>query len=279
MPSITVNPIATTNTVPMITGSVSLDRKKGHTINVILNYETYELFDGNLGLEEYPVSLDITGGNTEIPGMWKLHLSDPLPTGIYEVEAYVIDKDNKIIASDDSENEVTIYVDPTTTGTPPQTLLEKVNKLSALMAAFNMLSMAAQSAFNSKGVHPVTNDDSSTHLHGRGKEEAAKSAEEKDRKKKKLKGATAQPVPVPPESRATRDAREPDPNTIDPNGVTGEAGTIMAQALNRGNPESAGSTTQEAIQSLNSAPDLTQEILGRSSINPINQSNPTTPFG
>ena len=69
MPSITVNQLFTTNTAPTITGLVTLDRKKGDTINVRFNYELYRLFDGNLGLEEFPVSRDITSDDTSVTEM------------------------------------------------------------------------------------------------------------------------------------------------------------------------------------------------------------------
>jgi len=280
MANITVNPLVSTDALSILTGSVRLDRTKGETINVVFNYETYKLFEGNLGLDEFPVATTTTSQAappTETTGTWKLHLSDPIPFGVYDVEAYVLDADGRIIASDETENEVTIYLDPGSSGgSNQQSLSQKVNKLAALMAAFNMLSMAAQSAFNSKGVHPTTNDDASTHLHGRGKEEAAKSAEEKDRKKKKVKKV---PVPVKPKNKATKNGEESDPNVIDPDGAPGfqgEAGTALAAALNRGNPESAGSSLEDATAAIRNAPDLSQELIYR---NPGGTTTPTTPFG
>jgi len=67
------------------------------------------------------------------------------------------------------------------------------------MQAMNILSAAMGSSVG--GPHPATNDDSSTHLHGRGKEESNKSAEEKDYKKKKVK---KNPVAKPNKNEATK---------------------------------------------------------------------------
>lgn len=282
MSSITVNTLFTTNTAPTITGKVTFNRSMGDTINVRFNYELYELFGGNLGLQEDPIPANAPPG-TLTTGIWKLQLSDPIETGVYDVEAYVINKDGVITASDETENEVTIYIEPAAIGAPAPTLKQKMNKLNALMGAFNMLSMAAQSAFNSKGVHPVTDDDASTHLHARGKEEAAQSAEQKDYKKKKVKGV---PVPVKPKNKATKDSGAPDPKVIDPDGAPGfqgEAGTELAKALNRDGAESAGSSIDEAMNAVSNAPDLAQELIKGQTTFKDSFGNfsttPTTPLG
>lgn len=279
MSSITVNPLFTTNTAPTVTGSVTLNRKKGDTINVRLNYELYKLFEGNLGLEEFPVSRDVTDDDTSVTGTWKLQLSDPIEPGVYDVEAYVIDKDGVIIASDNTENEITIYIDPIQASTPPKTLRDKVNKLNALIAAFNMLSMATQAAFNSKGVHPVTSDDSSTHLHARGSEEGDKSAERKDFKAKKVKRV---PRPNPAKNQATKtDAPSPWDETGEsytPTPPTERPGMFDNVFSSTGdqNPDSAGQTLNDAMEAVKSAPDLTRDLIQS---NPGGTVTPTTPLG
>lgn len=199
MTFITVNKQTTTNTKPTITGTVKLDRAQGETINIRLNYVTYELFGGNLGINE-----KVT------PNIWTIELDDPLEIGIYDVEAYVLDSTGRIIASDDTSKDLSIYVIPQQTQQQTATLAQKMSRMNQLMQSMNILSAALGSSVG--GPHPATNDDSSTHLHGRGKEESNKSAEEKDYKKKKVK---KNPVAKKNKNEATKSGNSLDGQAID----------------------------------------------------------------
>ena len=195
MAEITVTPLSTSNTTPTIIGTVSLDRDQGETILVRVDYKSYELFDGNLGLDE-----------DQIPNVWKLHFDEPLTTGVYDVDAFVLDKNKNIIASEITAGELRISVDDTIAA-QNQTLQKKIQRMQNLQLGMTLLN-AAMGAFGgggSSGPHPATNDDSSTHLHARGKEEFAKSSEQKDLKKKKYgSGGKGAPVPKKAENKATK---------------------------------------------------------------------------
>lgn len=182
MAKITVNDLITTETKPTITGTVEFNRSKNETINIRLNYVTYDLFGGNLGIKEY---IDVVR-----PTEWILQLDDPISPGVYDIEAYVLDSTGKIIASDESINELTINSIPANQQPKPKRLAEKLQALAALQQAMNILS--AGSGASVGGPHPATNDDSSTHLHARGKEESNKSAEERDYQRKKATDAARQ---------------------------------------------------------------------------------------
>jgi len=167
--SITVNTLVTTNTAPTLTGTVvDLNRTDGESIRVIVNYEIYDLFGGNLGLDE-----------TKTPNEWKLHFSDPLPTGVYDVEAYIVDKNGRLSVSDDTRDELTIAEIPAEQAVP-LTIKQKLDKLAKLQRAMNLLSAA--------GVHPTSNDDSSTNKLFKGDKESNNKPTKHDEKKKKVDG-------------------------------------------------------------------------------------------
>lgn len=196
MAEITVTPLSTSNTTPTIIGTVSLDREQGETILVRVDYKSYELFESNLGLDE-----------DQIPNVWKLHFDEPLTTGVYDVDAFVLDKNKNIIASETTAGELRISVDDAATAAAQnQTLQKKLQRMQNLQLAMNLLNTAMGALSGGvSGPHPATNDDSSTHLHARGKEEFAKSAEQKDLKKKKYgSGGKGAPVPKKTENKATK---------------------------------------------------------------------------
>lgn len=206
--SITVKTLVTTNTAPTLTGTVvDLDRAGGESIRVIVNYEVYDLFGGNLGLDE-----------TKTPNEWKLHFSDPLPTGVYDVEAYIVDKNGRLSVSDDTRDELTIAEIPAEQAVP-LTIKQKADKLAKLQLAMNLLS----AAFGGSGVHPTSNDDSSTNKLFKGDKEKNKKATVKDenlKKVKKVKNARTSKNAVtsnPEFGGASEDDAVRDENSLPPN--------------------------------------------------------------
>jgi hypothetical protein len=168
MTAISITPLSTSNTAPMLTGYVDFERidNKGNakeTVSVYVNYTKYTLFDGNLGLDE-----------SVKPNKWKLHFSNQLYPGTYQVEAYVSDiASDTIIASETKEVGLTI-TQPTPVEIKQQnpTLLEKVATVALLMASLDKLFGGKNGIAPVPSVHPVLNDEASTALLGRGKEEA-----------------------------------------------------------------------------------------------------------
>jgi hypothetical protein len=192
MTSISITPISTSNTAPTLTGYVDFQRfdsiggKPKETISVYVNYRKYTLFDGNLGLDE-----------TVTPNKWKLHFSQNLNPGTYQVEAYVSDTaSNTILASDTKETGITI-TQPTPVEIKQQnpTLLEKVATVALLMASLDKLFGGKNGIAPVPSVHPAINDEVSTALVGRGNEERAEDTMVKSRNQTQRKGnVKANPV-------------------------------------------------------------------------------------
>ncbi len=168
MAKITVNKLTTSNTVPTITGTVEFERfdannKPKETIQVVLNFNTYKLFENGLGIDE-----------SKTPTVWKLQIDSPLFPGTYDVEANVLEiGTNRILASDETIDELTIQTVQADIGfTPPKpTIAQKLATVAALLGAVNSL-FGGQNGINPlPSVHPTEDDDSSTSLAGRGKEE------------------------------------------------------------------------------------------------------------
>jgi PBP1b-binding outer membrane lipoprotein LpoB len=192
MTSISITPISTSNTAPTLTGYVDFQRfdslggKPKETISVYVNYRKYTLFDGNLGLDE-----------TVKPNKWKLHFSQNLAPGTYQVEAYVSDTaSNTILASDTKEAGITI-TQPTPVEIKQQnpTILEKVATVALLMASLDKLFGGKNGIAPVPSVHPAINDEASTALVGRGNEERAEDTMVKSKKQTERKGnVKANPV-------------------------------------------------------------------------------------
>jgi len=189
MASITVNKISTTDNTPIITGTVEMDRfdldgTAKQSINVTVNYKTYTLFGGNLGLDE-----------TTTPKTWKLHITSPLYPGTYNVIAEVIDLQyNRIIASDTTTDELIINR-PTPQQVQNQnlSLLQKYLAVNALMNTLNT-SFGGQNGLTPlPSVHPVQDDQSSTALTARDGSEGSQHPIRKDKDARRVKG-----VPLPP---------------------------------------------------------------------------------
>jgi len=211
MTKITVNRLSTSNTMPTITGTVEFERiktigntTKTQTIHVIVNYNRYKLFDGNLGLDE-----------SKTPNVWKLHFSTPLYPGTYDVEAQVIDVDtNLILASDDSSEELTIlrtYPTTTPSSSSNMSVLQKLLLVQGLMNSLNRLFGGQNGIGQNPSVHPNQDDQISTHLGGRGAQERNEhpTVKNKDDRQKKMK--VPYPVPRPDEFKATLPAGKPAP--------------------------------------------------------------------
>jgi hypothetical protein len=192
MTSISITPLSTSNTAPTLTGYVDFQRfdsiggNPKETISVYVNYRKYTLFDGNLGLDE-----------TVKPNKWKLHFSQNLVPGTYQVEAYVSDiASNTIIASETKEVGLTI-TQPTPVEIKQQnpTLLEKVATVALLMASLDKLFGGKNGIAPVPSVHPVINDEASTALLGRGNEEANEDTVRKSKGQTQRKGnVKANPV-------------------------------------------------------------------------------------
>ena len=169
MADISITPLSTSNTAPTLTGRVdfqrfNIDGTAKEAFYVYVNYTKYKLFDGNLGLDE-----------TTKPATWKLHFSTKLAPGTYQVEAYVTDvSSDTVIASETNENGL-IITQPTVRQIQQQnpSLLERVATLTMLMGSLNKLFGGQNGISPVPSVHPVIDDESSTSLPSRGKEERA----------------------------------------------------------------------------------------------------------
>jgi hypothetical protein len=179
MAEISITPLATSNTSPMLTGYVDFERfdingNPKQTLSVYVNYTKYKLFDGNLGLDE-----------SVKPNKWKLHFSQKLYPGTYQVEAYVSDVATDIIVASETKETGLTITEPTPTQVQQQnpTLLEKVATVTLLMASLDKLFGGKNGIAPVPSVHPALNDDASTSLVGRGNEERAEDTMAKSRDK------------------------------------------------------------------------------------------------
>lgn len=187
MADISITPLATSNTAPTITGRVNFQRFNAdgspyQAMYVYVNFTKYKLFDGNLGLDE-----------TTTPPTWKLHFSTNLVPGTYQVDAYVTDvASDTIIASTTNENGL-IITQPTPVQIKQQnpSLLERVATLSLLMGSLNKLFGGKNGIAPVPSVHPVIDDEASTSLASRGKEERAEDTMVKSKKQTQRSDVTS----------------------------------------------------------------------------------------
>jgi hypothetical protein len=166
--SVKIIPLATSNTRPTLTGTVDYKRldnngKPLENFYVTVNYTKYTPFDGNLGLDE-----------TSSPAKWKLHFSTTLYPGNYQVEANIVDiASNTLVATDYNPNGVIInQISQKEYKQKNPTLLEKVATVALLMASLDKLFGGKNGISPVPSVHPTLNDEASTALVGRGKEES-----------------------------------------------------------------------------------------------------------
>lgn len=185
MPSIAVKPLQTTNASPTLTGTVSFERfdasrNPKETIEIIINYKTYKLFQ-QVGLDE-----------SVTPNVWKLQFDETFYPGTYEVDARVVDvTTKKVLASDTTNNELTILPPPT--NQPKMTLLQKVALVSALMNSVSKGFGGQNGIGGNPAVHPTIGDDSSTSLFGRADQERSEDSSVKDKKKRADANKNASP--------------------------------------------------------------------------------------
>jgi hypothetical protein len=194
--SITVNSLATSNTAPTLTGTVVFDRSKGQSISVKVNYITYKLFAGNLGLDE-----------SVSPNIWKLHFSSPFAIGVYPVEANVLDA--SVLENAGAATEISLATNSggslQITGPTAADLSRSVNNITIpqkvaivanLLNEVNKLpgSGGSGGVGGNPSVHPTVNDDITTGLPGR----ADRERDEDPRVKDKDKRQAANKLPLPP---------------------------------------------------------------------------------
>jgi len=208
MASITVNRLITSNTAPMITGTVQFERYDSNrnpkeTIQIVVNYQTYELFR-NVGLDE-----------TVKPNIWKLHFPEPfINAGTYDVEAKVIDvATEEVVAKDNTIDELIIRA-PTAEEVAKNnlTLLQKVALVSSLMNDVQKLFGGQNGIGGNPSVHPTLDDDSSTSLAGRADQERAEAIAVID--KKKRQEPNKNPVPVKKHAMAAVDSSATNPKEL-----------------------------------------------------------------
>ena len=251
MAKITVNRLATSNTSPTITGTVDFERivkigdtTKTQTIHVIVNYNRYKLFDGNLGLDE-----------TKTPNVWKLHFSTPLYPGTYEVEAQIIDvENNMVIASDNSSSELTILrTYPTVSATPSSSNMSIIQKLALVQGLMNSLnrSFGGNSGIGQNpSVHPNQDDQISSNLAMRGAQERdTHPTIAKSKTARQKKNVIPNTKPKPEEFKSTK-----------PSGGAADAALAKAkEAL--GESSGLDATVDPGDDSWNSKIDETEKVL------------------
>jgi hypothetical protein len=254
MAKITVNKLSTSNTTPILTGTVDFERfdSKGNpkeSIEVYVNYVPYRLFEGNLGIDE-----------TKNPKQWKLHFDSPLYPGTYEVEAIVYDiSTNRIIASDDSSQELIIIAPPRpSVGQQAYNMRQRYSRLNLLMNSLNLLFGGQNGISPVPSVHPVLDDQSSTSLIASGNEEREEETAVKSRKK------TVDSAPLPP--KVVRF------DSVDPNKGQGPNGMDWELASLDQARDDVG-----AVNSLQNAPDEAAALIAN---NPGDTNvTPSSPFG
>jgi hypothetical protein len=264
MASITVKRLSTSNTTPTITGTVEFERfdSRGNpkeTIQIIINYNTYKLFENGLGIDE-----------TKTPIVWKLQIDSPLFPATYDVEANVIDVVTKrILAADDTTDELIIQSPPITPGVqqPKMSIAQKVALVSGLMNSVNSLFGGRNGLTPLPSVHPTNDDDSSTALAARGKEERPQDPSVKSMKTTQDKGNPETPPTVVNDKTSNQQMGTQEvtsPEQLD-------------QLANDFSFMSPTDSLENAMEAIRSSPDLAQTLIQSQA--QIDSTTPTTPFG
>ena len=268
MAKITVNRLSTTNATPTITGTVEFERFDANkvpkeTIQVVINYNTYKLFENGLGIDE-----------TKKPTVWKLQIDSPLFPATYDVEANVVDVVTKrILASDDTVDELIIQAPFQATGQPAQpkmSIAQKVALIAGLMNSVNSLFGGQNGIGPLPSVHPATDDDSSTSLAGRGKEEREQDPRVRSQNTTQAKGVTTSDKTVGNDK--TSNQQMGSQTVTDAADLANIADSWMTEGL-----QTPADTLEKAMEAVRSAPDLAQSLI--QSQTQFNSSTPTTPFG
>jgi hypothetical protein len=259
MATITVNKLSTSNTTPTITGTVDFARfdlslNPKESIQITVNYHTYKLFAGNLGLDE-----------TVKPNVWKLHFDSPLYPGTYDVEATVIDiNSNTIIASDNTKDELIItYKTTNQINDSNSNLMQKFIAVNSLMNGLASLFGGQNGISPVASVHPVQDDDSTTSLTARDGKEGKEALPRKSREKTNIKS-----VPLPP--------KKPKFDVTDPGGVFSdmELASLDSARLELADVAEAQTAVEAATEAVRSAPDEAAALVQQQY-----SSTPTSPFG
>lgn len=170
--TITVNRLITTNTKPTITGTITEFQRIDPTtldaqqkLSVKINYKSYNLFQGNLGLDE-----------TVTPNVWKLQLDEDLFPGLYSVEVTVIDVATAQVLQNKIEPDIIQIQQQTAQQIAAQNISipQQTAKIQALMGLVNQLFGGSNGVGGNPAIHPTTHDDSSTSLAARGGKERKK---------------------------------------------------------------------------------------------------------
>ena len=267
MAKITVNRLSTTNATPTITGTVEFERFDANnnpkeTIQIVINYNTYKLFENGLGIDE-----------TKKPTVWKLQIDSPLFPATYDVEANVVDVVTKrILAADETVDELIIQSPFQATGQlqPKMNIAQKVALIAGLMNSVNSLFGGQNGIGPLPSVHPATDDDSSTSLVARGKEERPQHPQVQSMDKTCAKGVTTCDKTVGNDK--TSNQQMGSQTVTDAADLANIADSWMTEGL-----QTPADTLERAMEAVRSAPDLAQELI--QSQTQFNSSTPTTPFG
>ena len=238
MANITVKPLRTSNTMPILTGTVDYTRIDStgvprETIEVEINYNVYKLFDGRLGIDE-----KVT------PNVWKLHFDSPLFEGTYNVEARVVDVNTRAtLAKDNTNGELIIEPVPVEILERQNnlTILQKVALVSSLMNSVNRLFGGQNGVGGNPAVHPSLDDDSSTSLAGRSDQERGEDPRIKD-KEKRAAAATASIPPINHPMKST-DSKTVAPDIEPPEFTQGK--DDLAKLLIQNNPGGTGNAATD----------------------------------
>jgi hypothetical protein len=271
MAKITVNRLSTTNATPTITGTVEFERFDANknpkeTIQIVINYNTYKLFENGLGIDE-----------TKKPTVWKLQIDSPLFPATYDVEANVVDVVTKrILASDDTVDELIIQAPFQATGQPAQpkmSIAQKVALIAGLMNSVNSLFGGQNGIGPLPSVHPTTDDDSSSSLVARGKEERPQDPRVKSQNDTRAKGVTTSDKTVGNDK--TSNQQMGTQTVTDAADLDQLANAWMTEGFPT--PSDTLTDLNSAMAAVRSAPDLAQDLI--QSQTQFNSSTPTTPFG
>lgn len=265
MAKITVNRLSTTNATPTITGTVEFERFDANkvpkeTIQIVINYNTYKLFENGLGIDE-----------TKKPTVWKLQIDSPLFPATYDVEANVVDVVTKrILASDETTDELIIQSPFQATGQPPKpkmSIAQKVALIAGLMNSVNSLFGGQNGIGPLPSVHPATDDDSSTTLAARGKEERPQDPRVKSQDKTCAKGVTTCDKTVGNDKTSNQQmGSQTVTSAAELDAIANDVGFLTPEA-----------SIENAMDAVRSAPDLAQTLIQSQA--QIDSSTPTTPFG
>ena len=179
--TVQVKKTTSTSSTPVITGTCLFTRLTNipkptplRDMIIVINYNYYRLFDGYLTLDE-----------KSNPYNWKIKIpaNRALSIGSYDVRTILLDiQSNKIIFDKVYEDYLSITQDTTATSSSG-TGSGSGNSIQSLMSQMGGLMNMMNQLGQKQGVHPTTDDDSSTNLKDRDKQEADQDSHRQDDKK------------------------------------------------------------------------------------------------